>query len=451
MPKFTSVACPSRPSAPLPHSDERGFTIVELTVALGLLAIVAASIAGVFYAAIRTAGTASHRTAGAAIASRELESMRSFTYTDVGFYADQTGYVSQVVENGSTFTTVTLGASTPSTPANIQPLTPDPNAASGYAPDPKPENANYIVQGGVKFSVARSIVWVDAQDSSTAYAKAYKRLTVVVTWSDQVGLHNVRQDSLLYPGGQGPYAGPEGVSSATTVPPTTVALPPTKPNLISATPATDPQGQTEIDLTWNQPSGGSAVTSYTIQFSTDSSFPTDQTSAIGGLPPGATSYPVTGLAANTTYYFEVIAIASPQTSTSDLLSAKTLAPPGPAPCSLGPLLVKGATSLSTTGTILKKHGNRAEMSESLTLSFSTTGTCTASYSVKAVSPSGADDPGPWYALTNNGTGSYTGSVLSLGQTGWAVGLHTFTVWENASTKTAATKTFTVCAVGSKQC
>ena len=70
-------------------NDEGGFTIIELVAALGILSIVAASLAGVFWSAIRTAGNAAHRSDGASIASREIESMRSFRYADIGFYADQ--------------------------------------------------------------------------------------------------------------------------------------------------------------------------------------------------------------------------------------------------------------------------------------------------------------------------------------------------------------------------
>ena len=47
---------------------ESGFTVIELVVALGILAIVAAGMAPVFWSAIKTAGVANHRTAAAAIA-----------------------------------------------------------------------------------------------------------------------------------------------------------------------------------------------------------------------------------------------------------------------------------------------------------------------------------------------------------------------------------------------
>jgi type II secretory pathway pseudopilin PulG len=428
------------------EQHDRGFTIVELVVALGFLAIVSASIAGVFWSAIRTASVSNHRTAGAAIASREIEGMRAVPYGSVGFYGDETGYTSTF----EGLPTVTLASTTPAGVVPlIQPQRPDPFASAGFAPDPHPANASPIVQGNVSFSVRRYVVWVDAVDGSSSYTDAYKRLTVVVSWTDASGAHSARQDSLLYPGGLGKYVD-ASATTTTVTPPTTAVTPPAAPILATPVVPADPAGRTEIDLTWSQPSGGSAVTSYTVQYSTDSTFPAGTTHAITNLPAGATSYPVTALAAGTTYWFRVLAIAGSQSATSNGESATTLPEPAPT-CTLGSLTITGASSSSTTGTILKKHGTKTEMSENLTLGFSTTGTCTGAYTVKAIAPGGGTDPGSPYTLTPNGSGSYSGSVLSNGQQGWSVGVHTFTVWNSISGATTAVKTFKVCAIGSTSC
>src|SRR3954467_11284874 len=147
---------------------EGGFTIVEMVVALAILAIVMAPLARVYWSSIRTAGAASHRTDGSSIASREIESMHAVPYAQVGFYADQPGFVSTF----EGFTTVSLGSPSP--------------ASGPLAPQIDTQTAG-ITQGGVDFSVTRYIVWSDAQGASTSYASAYKRLTVIVSWSDQAG------------------------------------------------------------------------------------------------------------------------------------------------------------------------------------------------------------------------------------------------------------------------
>ena len=93
------------------HADPReaGFTIVEMVVALAILAMVMAPLARVYWSSIRTAGAASHRTDGSSIASREIESMHAVPYAQVGFYADQPGYVSTF----EGLNTVSLGSTSP--------------------------------------------------------------------------------------------------------------------------------------------------------------------------------------------------------------------------------------------------------------------------------------------------------------------------------------------------
>jgi hypothetical protein len=110
--------------------------------------------------------------------------------------------------------------------------------------------------------------------------------------------------------------------------------------------------------------------------------------------------------------------------------------------------VTGATSLSTTGSIL---GNGGKMSENLTLSWTTTGNCPHAYQVVATDPTNAADPGSPYALVGS-SGSYGQTVSSSGDHGWAVGLHTFTVWDATNNKaTNVVKTFKVCVHGAASC
>jgi prepilin-type N-terminal cleavage/methylation domain-containing protein len=424
--------------------SQSGFTILELVISMALLAVISAPLASVFWSAIRTAGASAHRTDGASIASREIEGMRAVPYGQVGFYTDQTGFAPTF----EGFTTVSLGTSSPATGKfvpQIQPQTPDPSAALGYAPDPNPANAVPVVMGGVTYNITRSIVWVNAQDATSTYNQAYKRLTVVVTWSDQAGNHVVRQESLLYPGGLGVYNGPMGGAVATTT--TTSPFAPIAPVLAAITPLATPADETQVPLSWTQPAGGGTPTSYTIEYSTNPSFPAGNFTVIAGLAPSIDNYTVTNLTPDTTYYFVVIAYAGTNSATSNRQSQHTAPLPGPV-CTLGGLNVVGATSLSTTGSILQTNG---KMSENLTLSWTTTGPCTDTYEVHAVDPTNDDDPGSPYSLSEN-NGSYSATVNSDDTKGWAVGLHTFTVWDlTTNSSSAVVKTFKVCVRGSTSC
>jgi prepilin-type N-terminal cleavage/methylation domain-containing protein len=427
------------------HSEESGFTIIELVVSMALLVIVAAPLAQVFWSSIRTAGSAAHRTDGAAVASREIEALRAVPYAQVGFYADQTGFVSTF----EGLTTVSLGATSPppSDPASpqMQPQSPDPNAAAGYAPDPVASNANSIVLGMVTFNVKRYIVWVDAKDASNTYTQAYKRLTVIVTWRDQAGPHTVREDSILYPGGLGQYQAPMGGTSTTSS--STTALMPTAPVLAAITPLAPPTDETQVVLNWSQPSGGAAITSYTVEFSTDPSFPAGNFTVVNGLSSTQLTYTVAPLTPDTTYYFEIIAYNGANSATSNSQSIHTAPLPGPV-CTLGSLNVAGASVHSTTGTILKNNG---QMSENLTLSWTTSGPCTDTYEVHALDPTSSTDQGSPYALTGS-AGAYSGTVPSNNQKNWAIGLHTFTVWDvSKGTATTVVKTFKVCVNGVASC
>ena len=96
-------------------------------------------------------------------------------------------------------------------------------------------------------------------------------------------------------------------------------------------------GDSRVDLTWTAPTTGSAPTSYTIQRSTTSGAETTVGSTSG------TSYPDTGLANGTTYYYRVLAVNSAGSSAaSNEVSATPTGPP-PAPVASFSYSCGGAT------------------------------------------------------------------------------------------------------------
>jgi hypothetical protein len=266
---------------------------------------------------------------------------------------------------------------------------------------------------------------------------------VIVSWTDQVGAHTVRQDSIIYPGGLGAYGGSS--STTTTAPPS----PPLQPALNAPTHPAAPADTTELDATWTQPVGGGTVTGYTLQYSTTAGFTPGTTTSISNIAPTATSYAVVPLAASTTYYVQLIAYAGSLSVTSSNVSGTTAA--APAPCVIGTVTVTGATSASSTGTFLQKNG---KMFENLTLGFTTTGTCNSTYAVKATFNGAADTGAPTgpYTLTNAGSGQYNGSIMASGNKSWSTGTHTFTVWDmTANQTTSALKAFKICSNGAESC
>jgi hypothetical protein len=363
------------------------------------------------------------------VATKEIEGVRALSYAQIGFYGDEPGYAGTF----EGLTTVTLGPTTP----------------SGTTPQAYPTNSNPaapVVFGGVSYGVERHIVWSDAQGgatstSTTIYAQAYKRVTVKVSWTDQAGSHLVRQDSIIYPGNQGPYPGPAGGGTTTT---TVTLCPPASPTLNPPAHPAPPADQAEIDLSWSQPGGTASVTSYSIQYATNSAM--TGATAVNNLAPTTTSYQVTPLASGTTYWFTVTANCQGGSGASSNPPASAQTAPLSSGCSLLSLSVTDASTGSSTTTYLQNNG---KLSASLSLALTTSGTCPHGYAVAGKDPSGAADPGSQYALATSGGGSYGGTVAAS-NSHWSTGVHTFTVIDttNGST-TSTTKTFVVCAAGSQ--
>jgi len=394
----------------LRHPDE-GFTIIEVVASLGIIAVAFAALTTVFWAGLRTAGVSSVRSRGVAVATRETEAIRAVPYDEIGFYVDQTGYVSTFEDAP----TVTLADTTP----------------AGVIPRIEPTAT--LTVGPSTFTIERHLTLVDARDSSTTYTQAYKKTTVLITWTDDAGPHTIRQDSIMYPGALGPLAS----TTTTTSPPT---VPPAAPTVVSATPISDSQ----IDVTWAAGGGGGTVDHFVVERSTTSTFTSVASS--NRQPATATTYSATSLSGSVTYYFRVRAYTTTllNTVSTNSMSATTPASPA-ATCSVSSINVTGKQSLSTTKTYLRSNG---KMSESLALSMSATGGCSGTaYRIRSYrSVTTSQDPdSPWTPTPLTST-SRTVDTQSTDDT-WSTGVHTFEVIDasGAALSPSVIKTFLVCA------
>lgn len=394
------------------RSTDEGFTIIEVVASLGIIAVAFAALTTVFWAGLRTAGVSSVRSRGVAVATRETEAIRAIPYAEVGFYADQTDYEATF----ESAPTVTLA---PLTPATVT---------------PRLQPTGTVTVGPVTFDVRRHITLVEARDSTTTFSLAYKKTTVLVTWTDDGGGHTIRQDSIVYPGALGP------LTSTTTTAAPSPAVPPTAPVLSPPTPVSESQ----IDLVWAAGGGGGAVDHFVVERATNSTFTAGFVSS-PNQPASATSYQVTGLAPSTTYWFRIRAYESTGlNAASNELSATTHASSSTT-CSVASISVTGQTSLSTTKTYLKNNG---KMDENLSLSIAASAGCngtTLRIRSYLSSPSSADPDSPWTPTPLTGTNrSFTTASVD---DSWAVGVHTFEVIGAAGSPLSPSvlKTFLVCA------
>ncbi len=148
---------------------EAGFSIVEAIVATMLLAVGVLAVLGSLGAAARTGAAGDHRQDAARLASSELEAVRAVPYAEVGIALTTRGYVARF-------------ESRPTVTAAVNRV-----EATGTA-----------TVGETTFTIRRHVTWAPIQVGAVRSAQGYKVATVVVSWTDASGSHQLRQDTGLY-------------------------------------------------------------------------------------------------------------------------------------------------------------------------------------------------------------------------------------------------------------
>jgi len=475
-----------------PRRDEVGFTLIEVAVALALLAVVLLPLASVFYGA--QSANADNREYGdaIAIANGQLAQASGVTYADLGLYEHPLGTncnVPLTIPGYNGQPAVDLGECPPNgTAAQIQPTS-------------TPQQVGSII-----YTATNYVVWVNGSGGDTC---AYKQVYSVVSWNEGGNTARATQSLLVYPGGLGKYAGSQcldfivattGGSTAASVasggfPGVTVGMPVSGPDIAPGTTVTavsgntvtlsqaalgtgsqtldfgstptapdttpddvaglavtvpaDPAGETQLNLTWTAPvdtpgyfvavwapdPGGQAHLAPPDTTGTSSSAwaPTGSSTS-GSIPATATSDTVTGLAPSTAFWFEIVAFSASgdQWAVSQTwVTATTLTPPAQ-PCTLNTLTISQAGQSSGQATVAKSSG---DLMQPITMTVTFSGTCTAgSDSVTVAAASSGADPGSPYSLTwaaNQYTFNPPIGLCPTG-TGFITGTHTYTVSHNGT-------------------
>jgi Tfp pilus assembly protein PilV len=365
---------------------EEGFTLIELTIALGLLSGAMVGIAYLTLMGVKVSGFVRQRTQATSVTVQLLEEANAAPYDRLGFASTQTGYVDTFVDAGKTYNTVQV-----TNPA----LTPVPPSTT---------------LAGVRYDFRRDIYWADASIQQT---EAYKKVTVVTTWTAAGVTHTIRQDRIVYPGALGAYSGPKGGTTTTS---TTAPIGnPSPPTVVAAANVALPASA--VDLSWTPGATPPAVDHWVVQYSTDN-FVSSVLTASNSVVSGTTSYTVSTLAASTTYWFRVgaaTATGTPQWSTA--VSKTTAAGGGSGACAVT------SQTLSPTSVSRVAQSNSKLVSNPV-VSVTTSGTC-SSLQIK-------------YSPLNNST--YVTATMTPpvspsthwtatldGNRNWSTGLHTVQV------------------------
>lgn len=164
-------------------ADDAGFTIVETTMAMALVFLVLTGTLATFSASVQNLSTGRQRTGAVALARTVIEQARSSLYAQVG----------HDVGGDATFATDTAVTGAPKVFEGEQLVgTPDPI----FAP-----HRTTVTNDSGSFTQSVYVTW-----AVQGAADPFKRITVIVAWSDDAGPipHQVRLSSYLFEAGVPP-------------------------------------------------------------------------------------------------------------------------------------------------------------------------------------------------------------------------------------------------------
>lgn len=281
-----------------------GFTLIEMMVALLILAIVLAATAPAFYSTLKATSTTDFRSVANGIAVQANEQLRSLPYYELGYHSFP-GTCSAPTGFSGTPSAATLAQNGPMDDTTLFRLT--------------------KTVDGKTFSIQRCPYWVGASDNTTqSYAGAYIATTVTVSWTDQTGTQSVTQSSIIYPGGEGAWSGAEDSFPPSTEPTETGATPTAPTGLtLSSTRANS------VDVSWTAPTTATKSTNYTylVEYNTTGDFDGTLTGLYAYTSTTKTSATISGLALGSKYYFQIVAVNNGAEATSTLSSIITYGTP----------------------------------------------------------------------------------------------------------------------------
>ena len=403
------------------NERERGFTLVEMLVALMVLAIAMTAIAPAFYGELRASAAASYRSTANGLAVGAIEDLRAFPFYEIGYST-----ADYLAAGGTTLSQAALscvasdnthqtGGTAPSwnTSSELEPVELTSNSAFDNAIN-NLQTSETI--SNINFTITRCVYWENASTSS--YSAAYKLTWVGVSWKVGGVPWHVSQTSAIYPGGEGKYTSGHDNNNPSAATCSNAGTVPIAPTAVTATQdGTYPTST--IDLSWTEGSNASSV--YPLQYEVDYRSST----TVSWVPWGDTglnTLNVDGLTASTTYYFQVWAIACDGTKSTTATGASQVTASAAQSCS-------GSNFTVTPASTTIGSSDQLDQISSFQLSAQVTSACSS--------------VGAYYSPKNNGTyvtdtatPSGAGTVTwTTTANKWAAGTIIFTLYVNGAATT----------------
>jgi len=184
MPGEVALVSPQRART---ETDQGGFTLIEMVMALTISAFAFLALATMLAGTLKALAVGKTRAQGNEVATQGIEDLQRFDFNDLGFCPGAADPAPAVPSSLVGLTPVALPNCGAANLVYEQPCTALAGALTTFA---VPRQSYTCVRNNITYTVNRFIVWPDAQLTG-------KRLAVYVNWTDQVGGHQVAQESSL--------------------------------------------------------------------------------------------------------------------------------------------------------------------------------------------------------------------------------------------------------------
>ena len=168
-------------------SDQGGFTLIEMVMALAIASFAFLALATMLAGTLKALAVGKTRAQGNEVATQGIEDLQRFDFNDLGFCAGRGRPRAGGTREPHGSDSVALPNCGSANLVYEQPCSTLAGTLSTFA---VPRQTYTCVRNNITYTVNRFIVWPDSQLTG-------KRLAVYVSWTDQVGGHQVAQESSL--------------------------------------------------------------------------------------------------------------------------------------------------------------------------------------------------------------------------------------------------------------
>lgn len=168
--------------------EEAGFTLVEMVIVISITSFVFLALGALLAGGVKSLSVARTRSQGNEVATQGIEDLQRYDFNDLGVCVGVADPAPATVPSSLTgLTSVALANCASGSVVFEQPCSPPAGVLTTFA---VPRQTYTCVRSGISYTVNRYVVWADSGHTA-------KRLAVYVDWNDQVGTHQVAQESSL--------------------------------------------------------------------------------------------------------------------------------------------------------------------------------------------------------------------------------------------------------------